>query len=101
VTGLLIRFGRGLNGETHGATLVMTMAKISISLDDDLYRRVRDDAGPDGVSGWLAAAAAARLRANVLRDVAREIAQATGGPYTEHELSKAREWLPSSSTPAR
>jgi hypothetical protein len=77
------------------------MAKISVSIEDDLYRRVRDAAGPDGVSGWLAEAASARLRAGALRAVAHEIAQATGGPYTERELSEARKWLPSSSTPAR
>lgn len=79
----------------------MPMAKISVSLEDDLYRRVRDAAGSDGVSGWLADAAAARLRANALRAVADEIAEETGGPYTEHELSEARKWLHSSSTPAR
>ena len=77
------------------------MAKISVSLDDDLYQRVRDAAGSDGVSGWLADAAAARLRTDALRAVADEIAEATGGDYTERELSEAREWLPLSSTPAR
>jgi hypothetical protein len=77
------------------------MAKISVSLEDDLYQRVRDAAGPDGVSGWLADAAATRLRANGLRAVAEEIAAETGGPFTEDELSEARRWLPSSSTPAR
>ncbi len=77
------------------------MAKISVSLEDDLYRRVRDAAGPDGVSGWLADAAATRLRADALRAVAAEIAASTGGPYTERELSEARAWLPSSSMPAR
>jgi hypothetical protein len=75
------------------------MAKISVSLEDDLYRRVRDAAGPDGVSSWLADAAAARLRANALRAVADEIAASTGGPYSERELNEARAWLPSSSTP--
>lgn len=75
------------------------MAKISISLKDDLYQQVRDAAGSDGVSGWLAAAAAARLRVEALGAVANEIAEATGGPYTEREISEAREWLPSSSTP--
>ena len=75
------------------------MAKISISLEDDLYQQVRDAAGSDGVSGWLAAAAAARLRVEALGAVANEIAEATGGPYTEREISEAREWLPSSSTP--
>jgi hypothetical protein len=77
------------------------VAKISVSLDDRLYERVRQAAGSTGVSGWLADAAAARLRADVLREVAQEIAQETGGPYTERELSRSREWLPSSSTPAR
>jgi hypothetical protein len=75
------------------------MTKISISLEDDLYQRVRDVAGPDGVSGWLAGAATARLRADTLRGVSKEIAEATGGLYTAQELSEARKWLPSSSTP--
>ncbi|HEY7829799.1 MAG TPA: hypothetical protein VIC06_04465 [Solirubrobacteraceae bacterium] len=74
--------------------------KISISLDDNLYHRVRDAAGPDGVSGWLAAAASARLRAEALRSTAAEIASSTGGPYTEQELKEARKWLHSSSTQA-
>jgi hypothetical protein len=78
----------------------MPMAKISVSLEDELYQRVRAAAGSDGVSGWLADAASARLRADAMRAVAEEIAEATGGPYTEHELSEARKWLPSSSTPA-
>lgn len=73
--------------------------KISISLEDDLYRRVRDAAGPDGVSGWLASTASARLRADSLRAMSAEIARATGGPYTAYELSEARRWLPLSSTP--
>lgn len=77
------------------------MAKISVSLDDELYLRVREAAGREGVSGWLAKAASARLRADALRAVAAEIAQETGGPYTEQELREAREWLPSSSTQAR
>jgi hypothetical protein len=76
------------------------VAKISVSLEDELYRRVRDAAGPEGVSGWLAGAAAARLRAGALRTVAQEIAHSSGGPYTERELSEAKRWLHSSSTPA-
>jgi hypothetical protein len=77
------------------------MTKFSVSLEDGLYERVRDAAGPSGVSGWLADAAAARLRAEALSAVAEEIASATGGPYTEDELSEAARWLPSSSMPAR
>jgi hypothetical protein len=75
------------------------MAKISVSLEDDLYQQVRNAAGSDGVSGWLATAASARLRSEALREVADEIAEATGGPYTKREISEARGWLPSSSTP--
>lgn len=76
------------------------MAKISVSLGDELYQRVRDAAGSSGVSGWLADAAAARLRTDAMRAAAEEIAAASGGPYSERELSEARRWLPSSSTPA-
>ncbi len=78
----------------------MFVTKISVSMEDDLYRRVREAAGADGVSGWLAAAAAARLRAQALGAMAAEIAEATGGPYTEQELDEARKWLPSSLTQA-
>jgi hypothetical protein len=74
------------------------VAKISVSLDDSLYQRVRSAAGPAGVSNWLADAASAKLRADALLAVAREIADATGGAYSEDELAEARGWLPSSST---
>jgi Arc/MetJ family transcription regulator len=76
------------------------VTKISISIDDDLYHRVRDAAGTEGVSGWLASAAATRLRMETLQAVSDEIADATGGPYSQTEIERAREWLPSSSTPA-
>jgi hypothetical protein len=77
------------------------VAKISISLDDELYRQVRQVAGRQGVSAWLAAAAASRLRAETLFAVANEIAEETGGPFTGPELDEARRWLRSSSTAAR
>jgi hypothetical protein len=77
------------------------LAKISVSLDDNLYRQVRAAAGKQGVSAWLAGAAAARLRADALLAVAEEIADETGGPFTDRELDEARKWLRSSSTAAR
>ena len=86
---------------TTSATVLPWMAKISVSLDDELLRSVRAAAGPDGVSAWLAGAAASRLRSEAIFAVAEEIAQATGGPYTTEELIEAQSWLPSSSTPAR
>ena len=88
------------HSSTDGATMA-DMAKISVSLQNDLYARVREASGSEGVSGWLAAAASARLRADALRAVAEEIAKDTGGPFTEKELAEARRWLPSSSTAAR
>jgi hypothetical protein len=77
------------------------VAKISVSLEDSLYERVRQAAGSEGVSGWLAAAASARLRADALLAITEEIAQETGGPFTEQEIAEARQWLPSSSTAGR
>lgn len=69
------------------------MAKISISIDDRLYERLRAAAGTAGVSAWLAEAADARLRADALHEVAAEIAQATGGPFSDQELDEAGAWL--------
>lgn len=76
------------------------MAKISISIDDDLYERLRAAAGSAGVSAWLAEAASSRLRAEALHAAAAEIARTTGGPFTEQELAETRAWLRSSSTAA-
>ncbi len=87
-----------LSGSTDGATVV-SMAKISISLDDDLYQRLRTAAGEKGVSAWIAETAAARLRKEILREVANEIIEETGRPITEQEREEARRWLFSSSTP--
>jgi hypothetical protein len=52
------------------------VAKISVSLKDDPYERTRD-------------AADARLRSDILRAVSNEIAEETGGPFTEAELREA------------
>lgn len=91
---------QALRGTTDGAT-VGAVAKISISIDDDLYRRVREAAGKEGVSAWLSAAADTRLRNDVLREVTEEIALETGGPFTEKELAEADKWLHWYSTPER
>ncbi len=74
--------------------MIGAVTKISISLDDELYTRVRDAAGSGGISGWIADAASLRLRSEALVQVADEIAETTGGPYTEAERAAAREWLP-------
>lgn len=90
---------QGSFGKTNGATIA-SMAKITIRLEEDLNQRVREAAGRRGISAWLADAAEARLRAEALHEVASEIAQETGGPFTEQEKEEARRWLFSSSTPA-
>lgn len=87
-----------LPGSTNGATIA-SMAKISISLDDDIYQRVREVAGDRGVSAWIAETAAARLRREVLREVVNEIVEETGRPITQQGREEARRWLSSSSTP--
>lgn len=90
---------QGPSGQTNGATIA-SMTRITISLDDDLNQRVREAAGKRGISAWLAEVAEARLRGEVLHEVASEIAEETGGPFTEQEKEEARRWLFSSSTPA-
>jgi hypothetical protein len=72
------------------------MAKISVSLDDQLLASIREQAGPEGssVSGWLADAADRKLRAQALHAYADEVEAATG-PLTPVELAAARSWLSS------
>lgn len=75
--------------------------ELSVSFDNEVYEQVPHAAGPNGISGWLAKAATARLRREALLAVADEIAESTGGCCTERELAESRTWLPSSSSPAR
>ena len=75
----------------------MTMAKISISLSDELLDAIRADASGGNVSGWLADAAERKLRILALHAYADEV-EAASGPLTEDELEAARGWL-SSATP--
>jgi hypothetical protein len=70
------------------------VAKISISLDDELYARVRNAAGTRGISGRLADAASLRPRSEALLAVANEIAESTRGAHTHDELAAARSLLP-------
>lgn len=73
------------------------MAKISVSLDDELLDAIRADAPRGNVSGWLADAADRKLRARALHAFADEVEAATG-PLEARELERARAWL-SSATP--
>lgn len=68
----------------------MKVDKMSISLDPELGDEVRGAARKAGVglSAWLAGAAAARLRADALRDFLDEW-EWDQGPLTAEELVRA------------
>ena len=71
------------------------MAKISVSIDDDLLASIREQTGQEGsVSGWLADAADRKLRTQALHAYADQV-EAAAGPLTPAELTEARSWLSS------
>jgi hypothetical protein len=75
------------------------MAKISVSLEDDLLAAIRAEAADGNVSGWLADAARRKLRARALRAYADEV-ERESGPLTPDELGLARTWLSSATPPS-
>lgn len=75
------------------------MAKISVSLDDALLERIRDNAPGRNVSGFLAEAAERELRRRALRAYVEEV-EAETGPLTEKELEEGRRWLSSLTRPS-
>lgn len=68
----------------------MKVDKLSVSFDPELGDAVRDAARRKGtsLSGWLAQAAAAKLRAEALREFLDEW-EAEHGPLTAEELAAA------------
>lgn len=68
----------------------MKVDKLSISFDPDLGDAVRAAArrSGNGLSGWLAAAAAARLRAEALAELLDDW-EAAHGELTAEELARA------------
>ncbi len=68
----------------------MKVDKLSVSFDPELGDAVRSAARRTrrGLSGWLADAAAANLRAEALGDFLDEWV-ASHGPFTEEELAAA------------
>lgn len=72
----------------------MTVDKLSVSFDAELGAAVRaaaDRAG-EGLSRWLADAAAAKLRAEALADYLDDY-EAKHGAFTPEELAKASQDL--------
>lgn len=68
----------------------MAMDRLSVTMDPELGRAVREAAARDGVSvsHWLSEAAGDKLR-NVLLGVALDAWEAENGPPTEAELDEA------------
>lgn len=66
----------------------MTVHRFAISFDEKLARAVREAAGDQPISTWLAQAAERRLRAEGLADVVREW-ERKHGELTPAEVSAA------------
>ena len=64
----------------------MTVARLAVSFDADLARRVRRSAGKQPISAWLADAAQRKLRAEGLLETVRRW-EAEHGEITEAELA--------------
>lgn len=73
----------------------MPVRKIAVSLPPELADAVRDDASSSGqsVSGWLADAAARKLRRKLAHDLLREF-EVVHGPITDTERREARKLWP-------
>ncbi|HEV7941160.1 MAG TPA: hypothetical protein VGP17_00010 [Solirubrobacteraceae bacterium] len=80
----------------------MKVDKLSVSFDPDLGDAVRAAAKRSGrgLSGWLAEAAAARLRAEALAEFLDEW-EAEHGKLTEEEVARAAAELRLPASPAR
>ena len=80
----------------------MTVAKLAISLPEDLAEAIRTRAMRDGtsVSRWLHDAAQDRMRAEALYDAVREF-EAEHGAFTEEESVQATRHLNTFTTVGR
>lgn len=63
----------------------MTVARFAISMDRELARAIRRSAAGEPMSGWLADAARAKLRAEGLLEVVKAW-ESTHGSITDEEL---------------
>jgi hypothetical protein len=73
-----VAFGLAWRADPLGHDPPQQTPQIRVRLDGELYRRVRSAAGPEGLSNWLAGAAASRLRIGALIAAIHELAQQTG-----------------------
>lgn len=66
----------------------MTVARLAVSLDPELAKAIRKDAGKGSTSAWLADAARAKLQSRGLLAVVREW-EAEHGALTDDEIRAA------------
>jgi len=70
-----------------------TTTTITVSMPIDVAESVRQAAGRGGVSEFITEATRFRLHMQGLQDIADDIAEHTGGPYTEDERAAVdRQW---------
>ncbi|MGI9017067.1 MAG: hypothetical protein ACR2HR_08190 [Euzebya sp.] len=72
----------------------MAVERVTVSLERELAKAVRDaaDADAQNMSAWLADAARRHLASRGLRDVIAEW-ESANGPFSEDELAAARQRL--------
>jgi len=74
----------------------MTVAKVTVSLDQAVADRARRDVAEGrakSLSAWLNDAGRARVEGEDLAEVLAALFEDTGGPLTEQELARARQRL--------
>lgn len=74
----------------------MTVAKVTVSLDQAVAERARRDVAEGkakSVSAWLNDAGRARAEGEDLAVVLADLVADTGGPLTQQELAQARQRL--------
>lgn len=70
----------------------MTTSRLAVSLETDLAQQIRDAAGSETISGWIADAAERKLRAQGLRGVVASW-EDENGAFTDAERRRARREL--------
>ena len=70
----------------------MTTSRLAVSLEADLAQQIRDAAGSESISGWIADAAERKLRAQGLRGVVASW-EDEHGAFTDAERRRARREL--------
>lgn len=71
----------------------MTVAKVSMSLDEDVLAQARERVGGRGVSAYVNEAVRRQLRRDALADVLAQM-RAANGPVPEEQMEEVRRLWP-------